>query len=769
MTRELPGRKLSLPRWCIGAIVLILLAAGAVTPTLRHQLLDAPRQDAINTALSTRGQQYAKLVDAHILTQLNALERLADNTATLDALRTLPASPLRQKWLALAREQFGDRSEVFLLDANPSTFPADLAGNYIAGALYEAALEGDTPPPRAARIDEWGIFAARPVRTGGAVVGAILIATSPEPIRAAILAASDGLDHITLIQQVNPGREGELIVLGPAKTGDNTLSIPTGVPDWILRLDTTGPLLASLPPPTILFGASLIGLWSLALLLCALLLRSNLAVREPEKAGPKPRIDPRDDLFTEHYIREATSYLEPMLPPASSEPSPPEAAPAPDFRYPRTVFRDYDIRGRAGKDIDEGFAGALGKVLGTLALEQGENTLVVGMDGRTSSPALGAALIDGILASGCDVLDIGTVPTPVVNFALQPPGESRSGVMVTASHNPAEDNGFKIIINNHVLRSDEILDLHSRMEEETALNGNGDASRQDFTAAYLDGVTRDILPPDLFRRLDCEVIELHCEVDGRFPNHAPDPTIRANLTDLVDAVIAQGADLGLAFDGDGDRLVAVTGRGRIVWPDELLMIFVKDILTRFPGADVVFDVKCSRRLQNLVSSHGGRPVMWKTGHAHMRNKIAESGAPVGGEFSGHLFFNDRWYGFDDGLYAAARLLEIIGLREQTLDDIVATFPTSVATEEIKVAASDEEKFAFVEALRLAGNFGGGTVIAIDGIRVEYPDGWGLIRASNTAPALTLRFEADSTEALQRIQGIFKEQLGKLDQRLSLDF
>jgi len=787
MDKGLPGKKLSLPRWCIGALVLILLAAAAATPTLRHQLVDAPRERAIADSLATRGARYAALVDAHILEELGALDALAADGTTLAALRTLPGSTARQQWQARAEDRLGDPLQLFLLDGDPGTFPDALAGNYIAEALYEAALGGEAPPPRAARIGEWGIYMVRPVRDGDEVAGALLMATALDPIRASLVAASDGLDNVALIQRVAPGREGELIVLGPEKSGAGSLSTPTQVPDWILRLGTTKPLLASLPRPTILHGASLIGLWSLALLLCALLLRANLRFQGPVQGSPKPRIDPRDDLFTEHYIREATSFIAP-LPPSAPTPAPPPPPPEPSYRFPRRVFRDYDIRGRAGDEIDDAFAAALGKVLGTLALEQGEDTLAVGVDGRTSSPALGAALIDGIVASGCDVIDIGTVPTPVLNFALQPPGETHSGVMVTASHNPAEDNGFKIIINNHVLSSNEILDLHTRMEEQTALSGAGDATGRDVTAAYLDAIIRDILPPgglrivvdcgngvtglvapDLFRRLDCEVIELHCEVDGRFPNHAPDPTIAANLAELISAVTTQGADLGLAFDGDGDRLVAVTGSGRIVWPDELLMIFVKDILTRFPGADVVFDVKCSRRLQNLVSSHGGRPVMWKTGHAHMRNKIAEAGAPVGGEFSGHLFFNDRWHGFDDGLYAAARLLEIIGLREQSLDDIVATFPATVATQEIKVAVSDEEKFAFVEALRLAGNFGDGAIIAIDGIRVEYPDGWGLIRASNTAPALTLRFEADSQEALQRIQGIFKAQLHKLDQHLSLDF
>ena len=485
-------------------------------------------------------------------------------------------------------------------------------------------------------------------------------------------------------------------------------------------------------------------------------------------------------------MRQATSDVNTqLLTGADSLPQPPVA---PACRYPRHVFRDYDIRGCADTEITADFTEALGRVLGTVALERGESTLAVGMDGRCSGPELRDALCRGILSTGCNVVRIGMVPTPVLNFALNGSLQTHSGVMVTASHNPASDNGFKIIFDNHVLSSEEISDLHRRMEEEVWLSGAGDSTEATVNDKYLEAVTQDIhlstdlkviidcgngvtslLAPALFRRLGCTIVELYCKVDGNFPNHPPDPTVAANLEPLITQVLAENADLGLAFDGDGDRMVAVTATGRIVWPDELLMIFVEDILARQPGADIVYDVKCTRRLHALIRSHGGRPLMWKTGHAHMRNKVAESGAPVGGEFSGHLFFNDRWPGFDDGLYAAARLLEVISCRAQGLDNIIATFPTTVATDEIRVAVDEKKKFTLIETLRLAGNFTGGTLINIDGIRVEYPNGWGLIRASNTAPALTLRFEADDPEALARIKACFRDQLSKLDGSLSLKF
>ncbi len=806
MNKGLLANRPRLPGWCLAALAIIILATAAAVPTLRHHLVTAPHHQSINTDLQARADRYGALVDAHVeelatlldrlLRQLEPASALAEARTLLDQGLAEPDPNLRpslrvtsdpiSQWQELAQSRAGGDIELFLVGDDPRTFP--LRGNYIAETLHEEALQGQRPPAQAAMVNVWGIYLALPVRDGDTVMGAVILRAPVAPLRDRIVAASDGLDHVELLQQARGGRVGRLLSAGPAVQDTFSATSSTGIPNWRVQVRSTAPLLASIKPPVVAFGAVQLGLWSLALLLCGILLKINLRFQGPAAQPAATRIDPRDDLFTERFIREAPSFLTPVPAPKQGKRTEPPPPPGPQYRYPRQVFRDYDIRGIAGSEITTDFATALGRMLGTLAMEKGDDTLAVAMDGRQSSLELADALCQGIQSSGCDVVRIGMAPSPVLNFALRILPQTRSGVMVTASHNPASHNGFKMVFNNHVLSSAEILDLHERMEAGNWLQGEGECEEASVTEDYLDAVLREIIPPmglkvvidcgngvagllapELFRRLDCEVVELYCEVDGAFPNHPPDPTVAENLATLIDRVVSEQADLGLAFDGDGDRLVAVAASGRIVWPDELLMIFVRDVLTRQPGADVVFDVKCTRRLQNLISSHGGRPVMWKTGHAHLRNKIAESGAPVGGEFSGHLFFNDRWHGFDDGLYAAARLLEIIGFREQGLDDIVASFPRTYATAEIRVAVGDEEKFAFVEALRMAGNFEGGSLISLDGLRVEYPDGWGLIRASNTAPALTLRFEADSEEGLERIKGVFRGQLAKLDQELSLDF
>lgn len=785
-----------LPRWCIATLALIIIVAMATVPLLRHHLVTAPHHHAINTDLKQRADHYAALVDAYLDELDTRLSAIIDESSPAAALAASEAArdderPRRRaadhpisRWERSTSQAAGANAELFLLDNDPQHF--SLRGNYIAESLYEQVLEGRHPLPQAAMVNSWGIYLAKPVMVQDRIAGAVIFRTPIDPLETLLKNASDGRDHIELQQLARGGRIGRLITAGPARVEPFSVHSAPRVANWQIHVSATAPLLAAIRPPVIAFGAVQLGVWSLALLLCALVLKKADIRRPP--AGQGADTDHHDDLFSEHFIREADSFLNP-LPSARAEPQPVlRDAPPPTYRYPRHVFRDYDIRGRTGTEITVLFTESLGKVLGTVALERGEGLLAVGMDGRTSSPELCDALCRGILASGCDVVRLGMIPTPVLNFALTGLLQTRSGVMVTASHNPAGDNGFKVIFDNHVLSSEEILDLHERMEEETWLSGEGDPEEASVIDDYLDAVTRDTLPahglklvidcgngvtgllaPQLFRRLDCEVVELFCDVDGTFPNHQPDPTVATNLATLIARVREEGADLGLAFDGDGDRLVAVTASGRIVWPDELLMIFVRDILPRQPGADIVYDVKCTRRLHSLISGYGGRPVMWKTGHAHMRNKVAECHAPVGGEYSGHLFFNDRWHGFDDGLYAAARLLEIIVFREETLDDIMATFPQTTASDEIRVTVSEEEKFAFIEALRVAGDFLDGTLINIDGIRVEYPDGWGLIRASNTSPALTLRFEADDQDALDRIKACFRNQLHKLDEDLQLDF
>jgi phosphomannomutase / phosphoglucomutase len=452
---------------------------------------------------------------------------------------------------------------------------------------------------------------------------------------------------------------------------------------------------------------------------------------------------------------------------------------------PQQVFRSYDIRGLADSQITPEFALLIGQAIGSEALDHGEHSLIVARDGRTHSADLCVALIKGILKSGCNVIDIGLVPTPLLYFASFHFDDCKSGVMITASHNPKEYNGFKIVINNQALADEAVFDLRSRVLDNRLHNGAGQQSIREIIPAYIDRIFSDValagnvkvvidsgnavaglVAPQLFEQLGCEVVSLFCDLDGEFPHHDPDPTDEKNLQDLIAKVKETDADIGVAFDGDGDRLVIVTPQGHIIWPDRLMMLFAKDILARNPGADVIFDVKSSRQLSQVISSYGGRPIMWKTGHSPMKAKMEETQALLGGEYSGHIFIKDRWYGFDDGIYAMARLLEIITLRDQKIDAIFAGFPQLFSTNEIKIPVSDETKFTFIKKLTETGDFTGGTLNSLDGLRVDFPKGWGLVRASNTSPALTLRFEAESTEELQKLQQLFKRELLKIDKSLS---
>ncbi|WP_299770298.1 phosphomannomutase/phosphoglucomutase [uncultured Pseudoteredinibacter sp.] len=454
---------------------------------------------------------------------------------------------------------------------------------------------------------------------------------------------------------------------------------------------------------------------------------------------------------------------------------------------PAEVFRAYDIRGLADPYLSPEFVDRLGKALGSEAIDQGEDTLIVARDCRTHSPAICEQLIAGITSTGCHVLDLGIVPTPMLYFACHMISNSNSGVVVTASHNGPKHNGFKMVFNRNTISDQGIQYIKQRMQQEAFASSDkaGSVSQQDISAEYIEQIFSDIalagditvvidagngatseVAPRLFEELGCKVIPLHCEFDGRFPNHAADPSRERNMRDLIKAVKKHRADLGIAFDGDGDRLGVVTPQGKIIWPDRQLMLFAKDIVSRNPGTDVLFDVKCTRQLNSLVSSYGGRPIMWKTGHSLMKAKMAETGALLGGELSGHIFFKERWFGFDDGMYSAARLMEIMSLRDQDLDTIFSSFPELPATPEIKVAVEESVKFQIIEDLISHGHFEDGRLTTIDGLRVDFAHGWGLVRASNTSPALTLRFEANSEEQLEDIQEHFRAEIAKIAPSIS---
>jgi len=454
---------------------------------------------------------------------------------------------------------------------------------------------------------------------------------------------------------------------------------------------------------------------------------------------------------------------------------------------PAEIFRTYDIRGVVGRTLTPDIVHAIGRALGTLARERGASTVAVGRDGRLSGPELAAALADGLNAAGADVIEIGMVPTPVAYFAAHHLG-CGSCVMVTGSHNPPEYNGLKMVVAGGTLWGDEIQDLRQRIESGRLASGAGQRTRADVVDAYVERIANDVRParrfriavdcgngvagmlaPRLYRRLGCEVTELFCEVDGTFPNHHPDPSHPENLEVLIGTLAKTDCELGFAFDGDGDRLGLVTKDGEIIYPDRQMMLYAKDVLERNPGAQIIYDVKCTRLLAPWIERHGGRPVIWKTGHSLIKAKLRETGAPLAGEMSGHTFFKDRWYGFDDALYTGARLLEILA-REKDANAALKDLPNAPSTPELQWKLEEGEPHALVAKLQASKPFpGAARILTIDGVRVEYSDGFGLARASNTTPVMVLRFEADTPEALARIQEAFRRALTPLKPAAPLPF
>ncbi len=451
------------------------------------------------------------------------------------------------------------------------------------------------------------------------------------------------------------------------------------------------------------------------------------------------------------------------------------------------IFRAYDIRGIVGATLTVPVVRAIGQALGTLALEAGGTTIAIGRDGRLSGPELSAALAEGIAASGANVIDIGMVPTPVTYFAAYHLG-CGSAVMLTGSHNPPDYNGIKMVIAGSTLAGEAIQELRRRIESGRVAKGAGRIEHREIADAYLERVVGDVklarpmkiaidcgngvtgdIAPRLFRQLGCEVTALYSEIDGRFPNHHPDPSQPKNLADLVALLADSDAELGLAFDGDGDRIGVVTKDGKILYPDRQLMLYAKDVLARNPGATIIYDVKCTRLLKPWIESHGGVPLIWKTGHSFVKAKLKETGAPLAGEMSGHTFFKERWYGFDDALYVGARLLEIVS-RERDPSALLNALPDSPSTPELNWKLAEGEPHALIEKLQASAPFPNAErILAIDGVRAEYADGFGLARASNTTPVIVLRFEADTAQALERIQGEFRSALQQLKPGSPLPF
>jgi len=451
------------------------------------------------------------------------------------------------------------------------------------------------------------------------------------------------------------------------------------------------------------------------------------------------------------------------------------------------IFKAYDIRGIVDKSLTVNMVYAIGQALGSEASRQNQKTIAVARDGRLSGPKLLQALIDGILSTGIDVVNVGRVPTPVLYYATYHLNTG-CGVMLTGSHNPPDYNGLKMVLNNTALSGETIQDLKRRIINNDVISGSGNYSEIDVNDAYLNEIVGDVkvakplkividcgngvageLAPKLYKAMGCDVSEMYCEIDGNFPNHHPDPSQPETLVDLIAAVKEQKADVGFAFDGDGDRLGVIAPDGEIIWADRQMILYAQDVLSRNPGAEIIFDIKCSVNLAQAISNAGGSPLMWKTGHSFVKAKLKESGAPLAGEMSGHIFFKERWYGFDDALYTGSRLLEILSKKEQHTGEVLTSLPDMVNTPELRLNTAEGENFTLMQKLVDAADFVNAKVTDIDGIRVDFDDAWGLVRASNTTPCLVIRFEGRTEQAMLEIQEKFRQLFHSVDDSLTLPF
>ena len=735
-----------------------------------QQLRDANRSQALQQARDLAAQG-----TAHALQQ--ELDRLADRLGSSTLRATLStgdfagaAAQLKSGWPRAEQVEILPPD----LDAAYTGLPQTGFGRL---AVAEAALEANAPVARIVKDDGVRLVLAAPARSGDRIAGVAYVrlplALATQPLQGAAVADDS---YLAL-------RQGNYTVLA---RGDQALA--TSAEALSAKVAGTGlRIAAALPDETAgAFGLGAIPSFVAALVLAGLALAAWLALR---RSGGATR-----DAFVA-----AGSHAEPTLAQAIQQaPVPERAAPAVTVaeaakpgpvRIDRGIFRAYDIRGIVGQTLDIGVAELIGHAVGTLMFEQGLSDIVVGRDGRLSGPDLVAGLTEGLRKAGRNVIDIGMVPTPVVyfgGFQLR----TGCGIAVTGSHNPPDYNGFKIVVGGNTLSGDAITDLYARIAEDRlhSADSPGTLVHRDLSEDYIARIASDVqidrrlkvvvdagngvagvIGPRVLEAIGAEVTPLYCEIDGNFPNHHPDPSEPHNLADLIKMVERLDADLGIAFDGDGDRLGVVTRDGENIYPDRLLMLFAADVLERNPGAVIVYDVKCTGRLPGHILRHGGSPLMWKTGHSLIKAKMREVEAELAGEMSGHFFFAERWYGFDDGIYAAARLLEILAAKAETPSDQLKALPNGVSTPEIKVDAPDGDPHSLVERFRNAAKFEGARSSTIDGLRVDWPDGWGLVRASNTTPVLVMRFDADSQPALARIQAAFREQLLALKPDLALPF
>ena len=749
------------------AVVLVLVAAWFAWSgwqTLQGDRRVAAVEQARDAAL---GGLRRSLGDE--LTRLGAqLDTPAVQRALTDGDLTAAGTALGADWPGL------EAAQVLPVQLDADYAALDGAGFGRLAALEAAIGSGETVLTVARIGDAPKVLVTAPARAGDTLVGVAMVQL---PLSRAT-AALDGvaLDDATYLAL----RQGGYTIhaRGDAALANVAERLGRPVPGTGLRVAAAVPHVDT--PPFGLDGLPLL------VIAAVLMLLAVVVWRLPRHLQPATTADDVAPTLAESLQQPAQADDgEPApVPVVRSEPK----KAAPSVVLDPSIFRAYDIRGIVGQTLDAGVAELVGQAVGSLMREQDLTDIVIGRDGRLSGPDLVAGLIAGLRKAGRNVIDIGLAPTPLVYFGGF---HLRTGccISVTGSHNPPDYNGFKIVVGGDTLSGDAITDLHARVADDRlyAAPQPGGLSERDISEDYVRRIADDIqiarplkvvvdagngvageLGPRVLEAIGAEVVPLYCDIDGTFPNHHPDPSDPKNLADLVSTVQRFDADLGLAFDGDGDRLGVVTRDGENIFADRLLMLFAADVLERNPGAMIVFDVKCTGRLPGHVLRHGGSPLMWKTGHSLIKAKMRETGAELAGEMSGHFFFSERWYGFDDGIYAAARLLEILAIDDDP-SAVLKALPSGVSTPEIKVDAPAGDPHAFVERVQAAAAFEGARLSTIDGVRADWPDGWGLVRASNTTPVLVLRFDADSREAMARIQQTFRDQLLALDPELALPF
>lgn len=791
-----------------------LIIALNVAIYLHHTQIESAQRKLINKLAKAHAEEVAGKISSYAQQLIEALNKQADRTTLQMALVAETDENLKRASRSVASAFEGVKAvQFFKVGSAELNDKLDPPVRFTELELIRQAEKRNPVSVEAAKLDKtWWLKLVAPVPFDATkpVSSTMLVTLSIDGLINETASKDVSLGRFELIQQVKGSRAVSLYVNGQGDAG-KTVELAVSNSPWKIKFTpsnaialgktiTTWPTYAMMAAITLVLIVIGVYVGRVVGGIVDQKLKEKAGTEETEseeEIADKSKSNSTTQTFDVLDV-DITAEDEGLLGlEEADEPATPVADPREedileieedDGSIPDVVFRAYDIRGIANTEITTELAELVGQALGSEAIDSGQEVLIVARDGRLSSPQICDALIKGITQSGCNVLNIGMVPTPVLYFATATLKESQSGVMVTASHNPGNYNGFKVVMNGKSRSGEDIKAIRRRIIRKDLYDGEGNAVDYDIVSDYIDTIFADValagdvslvidaangvtgaVAPQLFEELGCQVTPLFCEVDGKFPNHGPDPSVEENLKALIEKVTSTNADLGVAFDGDGDRVIVVTGKGRIIWPDQLLMIFAKDIVSRNPGADVVFDVKSTKHLASEITSYGGRPIMWKTGHAPMKNKMLECNAVIGGEYSGHIFIKDRWFGFDDGMYAAARLIEILSLQGQTLDEMLDEFPSSPSTPEIRVPIMENKKFDVVKHLMERGDFGDGRLTAIDGIRVDYTDGWGLVRASNTSANLTLRFEADNDEALARIKNTVATALSKIDKNLDLSW